>query len=75
MNIQQDDILIGTLSIAGKPVYVSEQYQGPYEVIPKPWVDQYLDTDNKMMAQDVRVFEIPYYEVSNISGKTVIIGD
>lgn len=77
MCIQQDDILIGILSVAGQPIYMEgpEAYSGPYQVIPDIQNDQILLTNNKSMEDDVTVFKIPYAEVSNISGKTVIIGD
>ena len=52
-----------------------ETYEGPYEVIPKAYEDQVLPTDNKLMINDVIVFEIPYAEVSNpAGGKTATIG-
>lgn len=47
-------------------------YTGPYSVIPKIY-QQILETKNKLMSDDVTVEEIPYTEVSNISGTTVII--
>lgn len=50
-----------------------EPYSGEYIVIPKP-IEQILETKDKHMADDVTVREIPYYEVSNISGVTVYIG-
>jgi len=76
MDIQQDDVLIGLLSIAGKPIYTEhEKYSGDYVVKPAPFLEQTLETNNKLMQDNVVVLEIPYYEVSNISGKTIIIGD
>lgn len=47
-------------------------YLGPYSVIPKVY-QQILATKNKLMSDDVLVYEIPYTEVSNPSGTTVII--
>lgn len=76
MDIQQDDVLIGVISIAGEPIYTEhEKYAGDYVVTPAPFLEQTLFTNNKLMEDNVVVLEIPYYEVSNISGKTVIIGD
>ena len=71
------DILTGILSVAGQPIYVggSGTYSGPYQVTPDVQNDQVLLTNNKAMNDDVTIFKIPYTEVSNISGKTVIIGD
>lgn len=51
-----------------------ENYEGPYEVIPKI-ESQSLSTKNKCMSNNVTIREIPYYEVSNASnGETIIIG-
>lgn len=50
-------------------------YAGPYTVTPKVEEDQVLDTDGKLMSDDVTVFEIPYFETSNLYGKTFIIGE
>lgn len=71
------DILTGILSVAGPPVYVGGKgiYEGPYEVTPSVRSAQTLLTNEKAMTDDVTVFKVPYAEVSNISGKTVIIGD
>lgn len=48
-------------------------YEGAYTVTPKIH-EQSLATKNKRMKADVTIKEIPYYETSNISGKTVYIG-
>ena len=50
-----------------------DPYFGPYEVIPKAWQDQILPTTGKNMEGDVTVFEIPYSEVSNPDGTTIVI--
>lgn len=47
-------------------------YEGEYVVTPKVY-EQYLDTDYKVMTDDVTVLEIPYVETSNIYGTTVAI--
>ena len=44
-----------------------ENYEGGYRVIPQT-VDQTLDTSMKFLNSDVTVEEIPYAEVSNLSG-------
>ena len=49
-----------------------DPYLGPYEVTPQVY-EQTLETKNKSMRDDVRVYEIPYAEVSNIYGTTVVI--
>ena len=50
-----------------------EDYAGPYKVTPKV-ESQALSTADKHMAHDVTIEPIPYYEVSNQNGKTIIIG-
>ena len=50
-----------------------DPYLGPYEVIPKAWEDQILAKNGKNMTDDVTVFEVPYDEVSNPTGTTVVI--
>lgn len=60
----------------GEVIFVDHDYDpylGPYEVIPKAWEDQILATRGKNMTGDVKVFEVPYDEVSNPDGTTVII--
>lgn len=52
-----------------------EIYSGAYKVIPAAFESQTLDTNNKLMTDDVTVTEVPYYETSNESGKTVYIAD
>lgn len=48
-------------------------YEGPYEVTPLAFIEQKLPTKDKNMLDDVTVFEIPYDEVSNPTGTTVVI--
>ena len=64
----------GTLTIPTTPGL--ELYGGPYEVTPKAWEEQVLETEGKLMADDVTVFKVPYYETSNIfDGLTVFIAE
>lgn len=49
-----------------------EEYKGSYEITPSP-EEQILHTALKVMRDDVKVKEIPYYEVSNASGGNTII--
>ena len=49
-----------------------DKYDGPYNVVPK-MVEQILETKDKSMTEDVTVNGIPYHEVSNKSGTTLII--
>lgn len=52
----------------------AETYDGEYIVTPMPYESQTLETNNKLMLDDVTVNAIPYYETSNISGITIYIG-
>jgi hypothetical protein len=64
----------GTLTIPS--VVGAETYAGPYEVTPKAWEAQTLATKDKLMAEDVTVFKVPYYETSNLyDGLTVFIAE
>lgn len=52
----------------------AEYYEGAYQVTPRVNT-QVLPTAQKLMADDVTVKAIPYYETSNLSdGETVYIG-
>jgi len=48
-------------------------YRGEYVVTPKKDQQTILETKEKLMADDVTVLKIPYYETSNESGLTVYI--
>lgn len=50
-------------------------YDGQYEVTPSAHNPIVLETREKLMADDVTVNKIPYYETSNESGLTVYIAD
>jgi hypothetical protein len=50
-----------------------EQYEGDYAIIPKV-SEQKMQTKNKMMKDNVTIERIPFYEFSNDSGTTVVIG-
>ena len=50
-----------------------EAYEGGYEVVPKAFEPVVLPTKNKLLADDVTVTKVPYYEVSNETGTTVYI--
>lgn len=64
----------GVLSVSGQPVIIGDIYTGPYKVTPKVNETQTLLTQLKAMTNNVVVAEIPYYETSNTSGLTAIIG-
>lgn len=65
--------LYGTISIKNCGGSDFPIYDGAYEVTPRSY-EQILDTDRKLMLDDVTVHEIPYYETSNTSGITAYIG-
>lgn len=50
-----------------------ETYDGDYTVIPKV-SEQRMQTKNKMMKDNVTIEQIPFHEVSNETGTTVVIG-
>lgn len=72
--IQQEEILCGRISIRGEPIVAQETYSGSYNVTPKI-TSQILETQMKLMLQNLSVAAIPYFETSNKSGKTIIIGE
>ncbi len=49
-------------------------YDGEYEFVPKT-VPQTAETKNKTLKDNITVLSIPYFEVSNTDGTTVIIGE
>lgn len=57
--------LMGTMNVGGGASF----YTGEYEVTPTRQ-DQVLETSNKILREDVTIVEIPYSEVSNLSGGT-----
>lgn len=64
--------LQGTLTIPS--VVGAQVYNGSYEVTPRLYA-QALDTDGKLMQDDVTVYEIPISHTTNpTGGLTVLIG-
>lgn len=52
------------------------EYEGPYEITPKAWDNQILETEGLLMTDDVTVFKVPYYETVNLfDGKTAYIAE
>ncbi len=51
-----------------------EEYDGDYQITPKT-SPQELETKNKTLKDNITVLSIPYFEVSNTDGTTVIIGE
>lgn len=72
--INQEDILYGKITVSGQPIISEEIYEGNYEVTPKV-TSQTLLTGQRVMKDNLNVLSIPYYETSNLKGKTIIIGE
>lgn len=54
---------------------VGKAYAGPYEITPKLYKNISLPTKGTTPKEDITVFKIPKYEVSNeAGGKTLILG-
>jgi len=51
------------------------EYDGPYTVRPKAWEAQELETQSKIMTQNVTVTEIPYARIptAGTKGTTIVI--
>ena len=63
------DFDIGEVTVVGTLPW----YEGPYTATPKAFEETVLPTRQKSMRTDVTVLEIPYAEVSNTDGTTVVI--
>ena len=48
-----------------------DHYEGEYEVVPKV-ERQILETEQKLMTEDLLIHGIPFYEVSNDAGGTTV---
>ena len=70
-NIQSNSNISAKLSVGGSGSYLD--YSGSYDIIPNQQ-DQTLQTQNKILRENMLVEKIPYYETSNDYGKTVYIG-
>lgn len=55
-------------------VGTAKKYDGEYTVTPVAFEEVVLETKNTILDNDIRVLEIPYFRMSNISGDTVYIG-
>lgn len=52
------------------------EYEGSYEIVPRPYFPLRLETANKVMKQNLVIKEVPYFETSNeFDGKTAYIGN
>lgn len=62
------------ISVNGSSEPVLPYYSGPYEVTPKT-TEQVLQTKDKSMSDNVKIFSIPYAVTSNVfGGLTATIG-
>ena len=52
--------------------YQAPVYDGEYNVIPKAYEEQVLQTKEKTLLENVTVQKVPYYEVSNTSGGNTV---
>ena len=52
-----------------------DYYEGPYVVTPLAYNKIILETNDKLMQDDVTVNEVPYFETSNVSGMTAYIAN
>lgn len=75
LEVQETESLDVELETAINVIHLQgDEYEGPYIVTPKV-EEQQLATRAKTMTDNVTVLEIPYAEVSNLSGGyTVTIG-
>ena len=72
--INQEDIIYGKITVSGKTIISEETYEGNYEITPKV-TSKTLLTGQRVMKDNLNVLSIPYYETSNLKGKTIIIGE
>lgn len=69
-------VLSGDGSLNGSICVTKEfdAYTGDYNIVPKAFVSQTLETANKVMKENMTISEVPYWETSNESnGKTAYI--
>lgn len=70
----QDESIEMTLDVAIVEGTGGEPYEGEYIITPLPYQETILQTKDKILSEDIRVLEIPYFETSNVSGLTIYIG-
>lgn len=74
MTISDDSVELEMAVGAEYRIVEGERYDGSYEVTPRLYA-QSLDTDGKLMEDDVTVYEIPISRAANpTGGLTVLIG-
>ena len=65
-------VLQGSIVVPEVVGEATEYYAGDYEVTPRAKSSVVLNTEKKIMKQDVVIKKIPYYETSNASGGTTV---
>lgn len=65
LSLDEMVIAIENIPVDGE---ISPIYDGEYTVIPKVNEDQTLETSGYLMANDVTVKQIPFFEVKNTAG-------
>lgn len=72
--IKKEISLQGKLKYSSYVINDAEIYEGEHIITPKPFQQQELETKDKILKENIKVKEIPYFETSNIYGNTVYIG-
>lgn len=66
----------GKISIKGEPIIIEgRRYEGEYEVTPKAYEEQVLETSFRILTQNVTIHKIPYRESINEDGLTAYIAE
>lgn len=73
LNNQSIEVGFDQLQVVTRDLEDFQIYQGSYSITPAVEA-QTLETKNRRMDEDLTILEIPYFETSNQSGTTVIIG-
>lgn len=71
-NLSSKQEITGDLSVTKE----YDAYSGPYEITPKAFESQMLETKNRVLRANLEITEVPYWETSNeAGGNTVYIAD
>lgn len=71
INSQESEERIDVKFSSFQTVTDADIYEDSYEIIPKT-TEQVMETKQKLMADDVTIRKIPFYETSNNTGGTTI---
>ena len=70
-NLSEASTVLGNIKV---PKVISPQiYTGDYTTTPRARSEVVLQTQGYLMADNVVVLQVPYYETSNLTGETVYI--